>query len=252
MSFMPAASSQPVPPLYPIEVNGVGLRADLSGALWWPDRRLLAVADLHLEKGSAFAMRGQLLPPYDTAATLSRLAGLIERFRPAQLLCLGDSFHDRQAFARMAPSDMRRLAELVGGTDWVWISGNHDPEAPAGLGGRAVEALRVGALVFRHQAEPGAAGEISGHYHPVAAIATRAGRLRARCFASDGERLILPAFGAYAGGLNLLDPALRPLFGPRVTVLALGRERLHAVASCHLRPDPGPMAELTPRRAARD
>jgi uncharacterized protein len=218
-------------------LNGVGLVADLSGALIWPERNLLVVADLHLEKGSAFAQRGQLLPPYDTGATLDRLEQVIGRLQPATVICLGDSFHDNRAAERIAASDAARLAAMTAERDWIWITGNHDPEPPAQLGGRVAPSFTLGPLCFRHEASIGAGGEVSGHYHPVAAVRVHGKRVRARCFASDGRRLIMPSFGAYTGGLNVLDSALAPLLGRRFEVRMMGREKLFAFPSTRLEPD---------------
>jgi DNA ligase-associated metallophosphoesterase len=219
-------------------LNGVGLVADLSGALVWPERDLLVVADLHLEKGSAFAQRGQLLPPYDTGATLDRLAHVIGRLQPATVICLGDSFHDSRAAERISPPDAARIAAMTGDRDWIWITGNHDPEPPAHLGGRVAPSVTLGPLCFRHEASAGAGGEVSGHYHPVAAVRVRGKRVRARCFASDGRRLIMPSFGAYTGGLNVLDRALAPLLGRHFEVRMMGREKLFTFPSTRLEPDP--------------
>ena len=179
-----------------------------EGAAWMPNERLLVVADLHFEKGSAFAARGVALPPYDTRATIARLEALVAKLRPQTLVALGDSFHDGEAADRMAPDDAARLARLSRSLEWIWIAGNHDPVPPRAFGGAVKEELRVGPLTFRHepQAAP-ATGEIAGHLHPCAAVRVRGRRLRRRCFASDGTRMILPAFGAYTGGLNVLDRA---------------------------------------------
>jgi uncharacterized protein len=213
----------------PLTVNGVRLLADPAGALWWAERRTLAVADLHLEKGSSFARRGVPLPPYDTAATLERLGRLVARWRPSTVIALGDSFHDRGAPARLGPADAARLRRLAESADWVWIAGNHDPDPPAALGGRVAESLTLGPLTFRHvPAGPGTAGEVAGHLHPKATVATRGRTVRAPCFVTDGRRLILPALGAYAGGLDVHDPAIGGLFRRGFRVLLLGRERLHA------------------------
>ncbi len=222
----------------PIALCGATLAADPSGALLWPAERALVVADLHLEKGSAFAARGRLLPPYDTRATLERLAALVERLRPERVLCLGDSFHDRDAAERMEAGDVARLHALTGRADWLWITGNHDPDLPAGLGGRVAAELTLGPLTFRHEAVPGAVGELSGHLHPVAALRLPGRRVRERCFAGDGTRLILPAFGAFAGGLNVLDPAVSGLLGPRFEVHLLARDRVHRFPCARLCPDP--------------
>ena len=211
-----------------IEVNGARLRGDRSGAVVWPERRTLVVADLHLEKGSAFAARGQLLPPYDTAATLQSLSEALRRHRPERVICLGDSFHDGEASARLSNGDGDTIRDLTRRHEWIWICGNHDPAPPAQWGGRAMDSFTLGSLVFRHEAEPGAAaaGEVSGHFHPKAAVKTRAKRVTSRCFVTDGRRLILPAFGAYTGGLNVLDPAIARLFRKGFNVHILGRGRL--------------------------
>lgn len=229
-----------------LNVNGADLVADLSGALLWPERRLLAVADLHLEKGSGYARHGQFLPPYDSAATIDRLEDLLDRTRPDTVMCLGDSFHDRGAEARLPAAEAARLRALVARADWVWITGNHDPEPPLGLGGRAAAEVEAGPLRFRHEGRPGSAGDVSGHHHPAAAVRVRGRRVRARCFAHDGRRVILPAFGAYAGGLNVLDPAFRPLLGTRFAVHLLGRGRVYAFPSARLEPDAASPAP-TPR-----
>jgi len=220
-----------------IRLNGAMLSADPSGALLWPERRTLVVADLHLEKGSAFAARGQLLPPYDTRATLERLEALIARHRPERVVSLGDSFHDGAAGERLAPADRARLKRLTSACDWVWIEGNHDPEPPEDLGGRGAAELVEGPLVFRHRAVTrGAksraaagpvAGEVSGHWHPKAAVHLPPRRISAPCFVSDGRRLVLPAFGAYTGGLNVLDPAVSGLFDEAFVVYLAMRSKIY-------------------------
>jgi DNA ligase-associated metallophosphoesterase len=218
-----------------LRLNGVDLLADLSGVLIWPERRLLAVADLHLEKGSGFAARGQLLPPYDTAQTLARLADAIERHDPETVICLGDSFHDGRAAQRLGLEDGERLAGLIRTRRWIWIAGNHDPAPPADLGGMVQEELILGPLLFRHVAAAAAApGEVSGHFHPKAAFSWRGWRVGGRCFIGDERRLILPAFGAYAGGLDVRDPAIAGLFGRRARVHILGQRRLHSFAAGQL------------------
>ena len=223
-----------------LELAGQRLQADLSGALFWPAERLLAVADLHLEKGSSLAARGTLLPPYDSRATLRRLAGVMRRYAPARVVCLGDSFHDSGAPERLDEEDRKHLCELTRRCDWVWIAGNHDPDPPPGIAGRTAGELRLGPLVFRHRATvPAFPGEISGHFHPKAAVRVRGRFLQGRCFATDGRRLILPAFGAYAGGLDVLDPALRAVLGAGFYVHLMGRRRLHLIHGARLaRPAP--------------
>ncbi|HEY0833698.1 MAG TPA: ligase-associated DNA damage response endonuclease PdeM [Azospirillum sp.] len=222
----------------PIRLAGADLLPDPSGALFWPAEGVLAVADLHLEKGSGFAARGLLLPPYDTRATLDRLAEAIARTRPRTVLALGDSFHDRRAADRMGADDRARLRTLTAATAWVWITGNHDPEPPEGLGGRVAAEVRLGPLVFRHAAVPGDAGEVSGHLHPAAAVMVPGRRVRERCFADDGAKLILPAFGAFAGGLNVLDPAISGLLRGDFQVHLLRGGKLLPFPRRRLSPDP--------------
>jgi uncharacterized protein len=220
-------------------VTGITLVADPAGALYWPEQRLLAVADLHLEKGSAFARRGVLLPPYDTASTLARLARLIERYAPDQVIALGDSFHDGGGPARMSRQDRGALSALQRGRDWIWLTGNHDPDPVEGIGGRFAGTLAIGPLLFRHEPSPHPGdGEIAGHLHPLVRVARRGRAVSRRCFAADGRRLIMPAFGAYAGGLNVRDRAISALF-PSLAFTAhmLGERRLYAVAAASCLPD---------------
>lgn len=210
-----------------LRLNGAELVADPLGVLLWPARRTLVVADLHLEKGSGFARRGVLLPPFDSAATLSRLAAAIDAHRPERVVCLGDSFHDSGAGDRLGEAERNRLRGLTEGLDWIWIAGNHDPAPPADWGGRVLPDLIDGPLLFRHEAADGAVpGEVSGHYHPKARVRLRARSVSGRCFVTDGRRLILPSFGAYTGGLDVLRPDLRRLFARRFEVLLLAADRI--------------------------
>jgi uncharacterized protein len=221
-----------------IAVNGIILAADPSGALWWPARRVLVLADLHLEKGSRFAQRGAFLPPYDTAVTLGHVERLVQRLSPATVIALGDSFDDRLARSRLGEADAGRLRRLTGTCDWIWIAGNHDPVPPADLGGRVEASLRLDGLTFRHAPEPESdvSGEICGHLHPKAAVVVRGGRIWRRCFATDGRRMVLPAFGAYTGGLDVLDEAIAALFRPNFCVLMLGPDRLYPFPASRLSP----------------
>ena len=214
-----------------LEIAGVGFVADLSGALFWEEQSLLVVSDLHLEKGSSFASRGVLLPPYDTAATLLRLAAVIARHDPQVVIALGDSFHDRNAHERLSASDREAISALQARRDWIWISGNHDPALPPDLGGVVASEVAIGPILFRHE-PTGAAGEIAGHLHPKARVATRARWLERRCFASDGDRAVMPAFGAYSGGLSIRDAAFAKIFQtPGFVAHVLGDFRLHAIAA---------------------
>jgi uncharacterized protein len=215
-----------------IAVAGVTLAADIAGALYWPEERLLVVSDLHLEKGSAFAARGALVPPYDTASTLARLDGLMARYRPSIVVALGDNFHDRGGPARMAGSDRAALLSLQRGRDWIWIAGNHDPDPREGIGGAFARSLAIGPLTFRHEPAPESRGEIAGHLHPAARVHRRGRTLMRRCFATDGQRLIMPALGAYTGGLNIRDPAFVKVFGALAfTVHLMGERRLYTFAA---------------------
>lgn len=206
---------------------GVVVTALPEGALWVDEAKTLIVSDLHLEKGSAFARRGQMLPPYDTHATLTRLAALIEARKPDTIVSLGDSFHDGEGVARLSAGDRMLLAELMSRCDWVWIAGNHDSKAPGALGGAVRDCLHLGALVLRHEPSPeSGAGEIAGHLHPCARVSGRGRSVRRRCFATDGARMVMPAFGAFAGGLNICDEAFEPLFPGGAMALVLGKERV--------------------------
>jgi DNA ligase-associated metallophosphoesterase len=214
-----------------LDVAGVSMLADLSGALVWEEQRLLVVSDLHLEKGSSFALRGVLLPPYDTIATLGRLAGVIARHDPRMVIALGDSFHDRDAHARLSEADRGTLTALQSRRDWIWISGNHDPALPSDLGGVVANEVAIGPIAFRHE-PTGAFGEIAGHLHPKARVAARGRAMERRCFASDGERAVLPAFGAYAGGLSIRDAAFANIFQSLAFMAhVLGDNRLHSIAA---------------------
>ncbi|MEM6381444.1 MAG: ligase-associated DNA damage response endonuclease PdeM [Pseudomonadota bacterium] len=208
--------------------------ADRAGALYWPDQQTLIVADLHLEKGSSFARFRTHLPPYDTAATLRQLASLIEIYAPRTVIALGDSVHDRTAWERLSKTDREQLVGLIATTtDWIWITGNHDPEPPSGVGGQSLDAITVGPVVMRHH--PGgilAADqmELAGHLHPAARVIGRGGSARRPAFATDGRRMILPAFGAYAGGLCLSAKPFRPLFEAETfTAYVCGRSRVFVV-----------------------
>ncbi|HEY6254294.1 MAG TPA: ligase-associated DNA damage response endonuclease PdeM [Xanthobacteraceae bacterium] len=216
-----------------VAVAGVACVGDPAGALYWPEQGLLAVADLHLEKGSSYAARGVLLPPYDTAATLAQLARLIARYAPRLVVALGDSFHDPDGPARITDSDLATLRALQRGRDWIWIAGNHDPEPSEGIGGSFAETLACDPIVFRHAPQTQACdGEVAGHLHPVARVAQRGRTTSRRCFAGDGRRLVMPAFGAYTGGLNVRDRAFADVFGTLAfTAHVLGERRLYAIAA---------------------
>lgn len=234
-----ALSSIHIRPDLIFEVAGERLSLQSCGGLWWEAASVLVVSDLHLEKASSYAARGQMLPPYDTRATLGRIATLVKALRPTTVISLGDSFHDRRARPRMAQDDVAFVRSLTAACDWVWIEGNHDPNPPEDLGGRTTHELHLGQLVFRHEPTAGpAAGEIAGHLHPCARVIGRGGRtVRARCFATDGERLVMPAYGALTGGLNLLDAAFDNLFPRGVFAGVLGRDGVYLAAGARLAGD---------------
>ncbi|MDF1586790.1 ligase-associated DNA damage response endonuclease PdeM [Rhodospirillales bacterium YIM 152171] len=220
-----------------IRVRGVRLVLEPCGAVWWPERRALLVADLHFEKGSAYARRGALLPPWDTAATLARLEAAVERRAPKLVVSLGDAFHDRHGPASLMDGARTRLAALARGRDWLWLSGNHDPLPPRDLGGEAAAALELDGLHLRHAPGPDVAGEIAGHLHPKARLATSRVRVVRPCFAGDGNRLLLPAFGSFTGGLNALHPAIAGLFPAGFDAWLLGERRVFRVPHARLRPE---------------
>lgn len=220
-----------------VAIAGEAALADPRGALVLPDHGLLVVSDLHLEKGSAAARRGRMLPPYDTGATLDLLAAVIAAHRPRIVVSLGDSFHDDGGAGRMPAPYRERLAALMAGREWIWVAGNHDPAPPAGLPGMVAQEIAVGRLRLRHEPQAGSPpGEIAGHLHPGAMVVQRGRAVRRRCFASDGTRLVMPAFGAFTGALNVLDRAYDGLFR-RESLVAhmLGEARVYAVAGHRLR-----------------
>lgn len=201
-------------------LNGARLTALPSGALWWGEMRLLCVSDLHLGKSERMARRaGTLLPPYEVAETLTRLESDIAAHNPAKVVCLGDSFDDLTAGQGLDQGARMRLTVLQAGREWVWIEGNHDA-GPLDLGGVHLAELALGGLVFRHIAAPNLAeprGEISGHYHPKVRLAGQG----LPAFLLGQARLILPAYGAYTGGMLADRAPLQGLMGPRARALAL-------------------------------
>jgi DNA ligase-associated metallophosphoesterase len=222
-----------------VTIAGTEVVIDPAGALYLPESRTLIVSDLHLEKGSSFARRGMFLPPYDSRATLLALAALVLRRNPRCIVSLGDSFHDSGGYGRLVESDRVRLQSLQRGREWIFVSGNHDPELPADIGGEVVAELRLGGLLFRHEPLAGEAlGEIAGHLHPAARVRGRGGSVRRRAFATDGTRMVLPAFGVLSGGLNVLDRAFQPLFvAGALRAFLIGDGRLFPVAAGALSPD---------------
>lgn len=203
-------------------LSGETLHALPSGALYWPAQRLLCVSDLHLGKSERLARRGgALLPPYETRETLHRLEAEVDRTAPATVICLGDSFDDLAAARGLEEEARLRLARLMAGRDWIWIEGNHDA-GPVEIGGTHRAQMSLGPLTFRHIADPSESNEISGHYHPKARIK---GTSRP-CFLLDTQRLILPAFGIYTGGLAAHDATLRTLMQKDALAILTGPRAL--------------------------
>lgn len=238
MSHLRRYSAAPV--CHDLQINGhlVGLHD--SGALWWPEEGTLIVADLHLEKSSSFARRGVMLPPYDTAATLEKLAAVMDAFDPARVICLGDSFHDQGGSDRLPTPYRAMLTTLQLGREWIWVTGNHDPVAPVRLCGETVDEIRLGGLTFRHEPVESVGtvdtfGEISGHLHPAARVRRFGRTIRRACFVTDGTRLILPAFGALTGGLNVTNETFGLMFRRRkYSVFMLGNDRLFPFTASRL------------------
>jgi DNA ligase-associated metallophosphoesterase len=215
-----------------VEIGGMSAALDPSGALYWADEATLVVADLHLEKGSSYARSRTFLPPYDSDVTLARLADVVARFAPRRIIALGDSFHDRAAGERLSEASRQLVRRLTDAAEFVWVSGNHDPEPPTEWGGTVVETIVLGGVTFRHEPSPGAmdAPEVAGHLHPVARVSGRGRSLRRRCFVGCGMRMVLPAFGAYTGGLDIRDAAFGGLWNRHADVRAflLGRDQVYA------------------------
>ncbi len=214
-----------------LELRGAEVVCRPSGALWLEAASALVVADLHLEKGSSYAARGQMLPPFDTADTLTRLEAETAIVSPSLLVFLGDTLHDKTAESRLSGRSVDRLRILAKGRTLVWLAGNHDREGPRCLPGERATSLSLAGLDLVH--EPAAApatAEAAGHLHPCAKVRGRGGSVRRRCFVTDGERIVLPAFGAFAGGLNVRDHAFRALFRRPPMAAVLGLATVHPVA----------------------
>lgn len=198
-----------------------------DGAIFWPARHALIVADLHLEKASWFAKSGQMLPPYDSQATLTDLTALARRLEARELWCLGDSFHDREGCERLPPGPRAMLTALTASLRFVWITGNHDAGLVDHCGGEIVQEAEVEGLILRHEAERGEdRPELSGHFHPKLRLTQRGRNVARRCFVLTATKLILPAYGALTGGLDAAHPEIRRAVGPRAEALVPLSDRL--------------------------
>ena len=213
--------------MVPLSFAGETFVPSPSGALYWPGQDALLVADLHLEKASWFARLGQLLPPYDSHATLSALAAEIEKTGAKRLYCLGDSFHDRFGCERLSPASRALLEQMTGRLDWTWIVGNHDPGFADHCGGRIEDEVEIGSIILRHEAEPDEhRPEISGHFHPKLRLNLRGRRVSRRCFVRSASKIIMPAFGSLTGGLDAHHPEILRSVGCDASALVPVSDRL--------------------------
>ena len=213
--------------MVPFSFAGETFEATPSGALFWPARQALLVADLHLEKASWFARLGQFLPPYDSHATLTALARAFEQTQAKRLYCLGDSFHDRFGCDRLPAEARALLTELTGKLDWTWIVGNHDPGFADHCGGRIADEVEIGGIVLRHEAVPGdPRPEMSGHFHPKLRLQLKGRHVSRRCFVVSQTKMILPAFGSLTGGLDAHHPEILRNVGANAAALVPVSDRL--------------------------
>jgi len=213
--------------MVPFSFAGHALCALPEGALLWPARRALLVADLHFEKSSWYAARGQMLPPYDSLATLADIARLVQATGAEELWCLGDSFHDSEGCERLPAEAQIRLRALTGALRWTWITGNHDPDLRDRCGGEVVDEAIVDGLILRHEADPAdPRPELSGHFHPKLRVHVRGKQVARRCFVATARKIVLPAFGALTGGLDVDHPALVKAVGRGAEALVPVEQRL--------------------------
>jgi uncharacterized protein len=213
--------------MVPLSFAGETFFATSDGALHWPRRQALLVADLHLEKASWFARLGQFLPPYDSHATLTALALVVAQTGVRRLYCLGDSFHDRFGCDRLPRAARDLLTGMTGALDWTWIVGNHDPGFADHCGGEIVEEAVIDGIVLRHEAEVGETRpELSGHFHPKLRLTLKGRNVSRRCFVMAETKLILPAFGSLTGGLDAHHPEIVRSVGAGASALVPVSDRL--------------------------
>lgn len=202
-----------------VELAGNKLLLDASGALIWPAESMLVVSDLHFEKGSFLGVFGNPIPHYDSRKTLQNLLRVIEQYSPQHVLCLGDSFHDHNAWQRLSEQEKQDMIELVNlQPRWTWILGNHDPDLPSELPGEKVTELSIKNLLFLHEPKLPIApqtAQIFGHFHPKMTKSVSRQRMSGRCFMYDQMKMVMPSFGAYTGGLSIDDSAFEALFNYR-------------------------------------
>lgn len=210
-----------------ISIAGETISARASGALHWVDQATLCISDLHLGRTERIAREGgHIIPPYENADTLQRLESEIRALNPATVICLGDSFDDLAASKSLTDSENEWIIRLQAGREWIWVEGNHDP-APLDLGSTHRKALTLGSITFRHIAEQSTIGEISGHYHPKFTLAARGRGITRPCFLFDQNRLIMPAFGTYTGGMKVTRAPLCDMFGRDAQVIMTGETARH-------------------------
>jgi DNA ligase-associated metallophosphoesterase len=213
--------------MVPFSFAGETFAAGADGALYWPARQALLVADLHLEKASWFALAGQFLPPYDSHATLTALAGEVERIGATRLYCLGDSFHDRFGCDRLPASARALLVALTSRLDWTWIVGNHDPGFADHCGGRIADEVELAGIILRHEAlRDECRPEISGHFHPKLRLHLKGRQVSRRCFVTSASKIIMPAFGSLTGGLDAHHPEILGSVGSNAAALVPVSDRL--------------------------
>jgi DNA ligase-associated metallophosphoesterase len=213
--------------MVPFSFAGETFLATPDGALFWPDRQALLVADLHLEKASWFARFGQFLPPYDSHATLTALEADVERSGAARLYCLGDSFHDRFGCDRLPANARELLTALTAKLDWTWIVGNHDPGFADHCGGRIEDEVEIAGIILRHEAQrEDPRPEISGHFHPKLRLHVKGRRVSRRCFVKSASKIIMPAFGSLTGGLDAHHPEIMKSVGTGAAALVPVSDRM--------------------------
>ncbi len=206
--------------MVPFSFAGQMMAALPQGALYWPARRALLVADLHFEKASWYAAGGQMLPPYDSMATLADLGRIVAALAPAEIWCLGDSFHDSAGIGRLPGAASEALRALTGQVRWTWITGNHDPALVGSCGGSVMAEAVVDGIVLRHEADPAEhRPELSGHFHPKLRVRLRGRHVSRRCFVASDRKIILPAFGSLTGGLDAAHPEIARAIGCQAEAL---------------------------------
>lgn len=207
-----------------IQFGNHAMQLDVSGALYWPTQRLLVVSDMHLEKSTFLAGHGSIIPPYDTLDTLDRLDDLLQRYTPRELILLGDSFHDAQAWTRLEERARQRITALSQRVEQCsWLEGNHDVALFSSHLPNMLSHRELDGILFSHEPVASSLPQIIGHYHPTTTLRLQGRHLRGKCFAQDERLLVMPSFGSYTGGLNIQDPAFVALMpNPRALHLIYG------------------------------